>query len=581
MPAYRLTLPQLRRPTGAQRRGSIRGLVRSEEGGFSLIEIIVAMGVFSIVAMFTLGSLASGLNGVLLGKRREVATQEANKLLEIARSLSYDDVGLVQSPTDPTVDPAQDSAIVLDASVLKFDVNGVLEPLLWATNPTGHPFNPHKSVVSRGSTQLTRYVYVSGVDTNGDGAVDVKRVTVRVSWPGSTTPRNEVRVQTLINESGIAPVVPGGGGTPGSTGLTPLNSKSFASGGSLSIASSLLGLGGVPLLVNLPTTDGTSTFRAVSNTNCTTRSANLEVANLVNHDGYSVSVTADDDTRTPTSSTPSPQSSTGVLTIPAGPVNTMLGASIGSPIACEASVNPLGHELGTASALTALNAQTNVTALGGLLNWLLTLASVQTLPLTQSIEHEVVAEQREAHSSASAAAGLVNVLKIPGVINDGLVQVDALSYGASVRAAEGTPSAAPSVTAPTINLKVFDNGNLLPDGSICTNHSGGYCNVSVNPAAAGFTGLSIDVTRNFTQLLGLNVINLSYTTSVDILPPSKSPIAGETGPNGERRWSAEYTPVTVTASLDASILGTPIIDADVDLNLGTVLAEGCAGTTCT
>jgi prepilin-type N-terminal cleavage/methylation domain-containing protein len=578
MPRYRVLLPQLRRRTGARSRGSIRGLVQTDQRGFSLIEILIAMGIFSIIAMFTLGSLASGLNGVLLGKRREVAIQEANQLLEIARSLSYNDVGLVQPPADPTVDPAQDDAIELDGTVLSFDVNGTLEPLMWATNAVGHLFNPHKSTVSRGSTKLTRYVYVSGVDTSGDDVPDIKRVTVRVSWPGSGAPRNEVRAQTMINESGVVPTVPGSGGTI-TSGLTPLTSKTFATGGSLSVSSPLLGLG-APLHLNLPTSDGSSTFRAVSNTNCTTKSADLEVENLVDLDGYAVSVTADDDSRTPTSSQPSDQSSSGLLTIPAGPVNTLLGASIGSPISCEASVNPLGHELGTASALSALNAQTNVTALGGLLNWLLTLASVQTQPVSQSIDHEVVDDQREVYANSTAAGGLVNVLKIPGVIGDGLVRVDALDYGASVRAAEGTPSAAPTVTAPTINLRVFDNGNKLPNGSVCQSHSGGYCIISVDPSAAGFTGLSINVTHNFTELVGLNLVNLSYTTSVDILPPSKSSLAGETGPNGERRWSAEYTPLTISAALDASVLGVSIIDADVDLNLGTVQAKGCAGATC-
>ncbi len=574
MSAYRVLLPQLRRPTGARRRRNIRGLVRTEEGGFSLIEILIAMGIFSIVAMFTLGSLASGLNGVLLGKRREVATHEANQLLEIARSLSYNDVGLVQPPIDPTVDPVQDDAIELDGTVLSFDVNGVLEPLIWATNPAGHPFNPHKSTVSRGSTQLTRYVYVSGLDTTGDGIPDIKRVTVRVAWKGDGTPRNEVRAQTMINESGIVPSVPAPDGQ-----LAPLTSKTFATGGSLSVTSSLLGLG-APLHVNLPTSDGSSTFRAVSNTNCTTKSADLEVADLVDLNGFAVSVTADDDSRTPTQSQPSPASSTGVLTIPAGSVQSLLGASIGSPIACEASVNPLGHELGTGSALSALNAQTNVIALGGLLDWLLTLASVQTLPVSQSIDHQIVNDQREVYANSTVAGGLVNVLKIPGIFADGLVRVDALNYGASVRAAAGTPSAPPTVTAPAINLRVYDNANQLPNGTVCTSHSAGYCLVSVDPSAVGFTGLSISLTHNFTQLLGLNIVNLSYTTRIDILPPSKSPIAGSTGANGERLWSAEYTPLAISASLDASILGTAIIDADVDLKLGTVRAEACAGVVC-
>lgn len=572
MPAYKFLLPQIRRPSGAGSTGRVRGLVRSDESGFSIVEILVSIGVFAIIATFMAGSLAAGLRGVLDGKRREVATQEGNRLLEIARSLSYADLGLVR--TDPTI--PTDPAVQVQppaTGVESYLVDGVWEPIIWAANAFGHPLSPHISSVDRGSTSLTRYVYVSGADTTGDAVADAKRVTVRVTWrnAGSAGPVNEIRAQTLVNESGAVPPGPGS---------TPLTGNSFATGGTLSVASSLLGLG-APLHVNLPTSDGNSTFRAVSNTNCTTTSANLEVLDLVDLDGYSVSVTADDDPRTATPSNPPPQSSTGVLAIPGGPVSSLLGATIESPISCEADVNTLGHESGTASALSALTAQTNVIALGGLLDWLLTLASVQTQPVTQSIDHEIVSDQREVSASAGAATGLVNVLKIPGVIEDGLVRIDALSYGASVRGAEGTPSVAPTATAPTINLRVFDNGNKLPDGTVCQSHSGGYCIISVNPSAAGFTGLSFDVTHNFTHLIGLDIVNLSYTTSVDVLPASKSPVAGVEGPNGERRWSAEYTPVVIAASLDADVLGTPIIDADVDLNLGTVSAEACAGATCT
>jgi hypothetical protein len=537
------------------------------------------MGIFSLVALFTLGALGSGLRGVLLAKHREVATEEANRILEIARSLSYNDVGLVQTPTDPTI--ATDTAnIQQHNSVLSYLVNGVWEPIVWATNMTGHPFNPHIQTLQRGSTTLKRYVYVTGVDTSGDGIADVKRVTARVSWDNTTSSAaNEVRAQTMINESGIVPTGPGSsGGT--TSGLTPLTATTHSTGGSLTIEDALIGTG-VPLHISLPTSDGSSTFRAVSNTNCTTRSASLEAGNLGNAPGYSVSVTADDDSRTPTSSQPSAKTSNGVLTVPAGALSTILGSSIGSPISCEASVNPLGHELGSASALTAMNAQHSVVALGGLLNWLLTLASIQTQPVSQEVTHEVVSGNREVHSSSTTATGLINVLKIPGVIADGLVRVDATNIAASVRASEGTPSQAPSVTAPAVNLRVFDNGNHLPNGSVCQSHQSGYCLLSVNPSSSGFTGLSIDVTNTFTQLVGLNVVNLSYTTSVDIFPPSKSPTAGVVGPNGERRWSAEYTPMAISASLDASVLGASIIDSSVGLNLGTVQAKACAGTTCT
>jgi prepilin-type N-terminal cleavage/methylation domain-containing protein len=547
-----------------------RGVARAEanaDEGFSVIEVMVAIGVFAIVAIFMSQTLASGLRGVLGGKRREVATQEANKTLEIARSLSYDAIGLVQADaTIPT-----DSAITTQAGKLSYRSASTWEPLIWANNPAGHPFNPHLTAISRGSTQLSRYVYVTGVDSNSDGTIDLKRVLVRVAWDtdSSTGAINEVRAQTLIHkDAGVT--------CPG-CGNVPLTSTAFATGGTLSVNSSLLGLT-APLALTLPNTTGNSTFRAVSDVNCTGTSTGINVLDVVSLPGESVSVSADDDSRTAKASAPAAQTKTGALSIPLGPVRNILGSVINSPVSCEADVNALGHELGTGSSLGTLNATSNVTALAGALNWVMTLASVQTLPVSQQIDHEVVASQREAHSQAAVSTGLVNVLKLPAAgITDGLVRVDAVSYGASVRGAGGTPSAAPTITAPTIAMRIYDNGNKL---SGCSSRSGGYCVISVNPSAGAFVGVNFSVTHNFTQLLGINVINLSYTTNVSILPPAKSALAGVTGANGEKRWEAEYSPLTISANLSANILGVPLINATVDLNLGTAQAKACAGVTC-
>lgn len=533
----------------------------------------MAIGIFAVIAAFMSQELAGGLRGVLGSKRREVATQEANRVLEIARSLSYGAVGLVSAdPTIGTCASLADSALSCQAGKISYHLSGsTYEPIVWATSPSGHPFNPHTAAVARGSTDLTRYVYVTGVDSNADGTIDMRRVFVRVSWDdsGSRGPKNEVTAQTLIHPNG----------TPTGAGAgTPLTGESLATGGSLKIDSSLLGLS-APLHITLPTSTGSSRFRAVSTTNCSTKSAAVNVLDVVDLSGEPVTVTADDDSRTETPSDPAAQSKTGVLNIPAGPVANLVGSTISSPITCEADIAEYGHEAGTGSPLaTSLNAQTDVLGLGGDLNWLLTLASVDTLPVTQEINHEIVNGQREVHSRASAASGVISILKLPSAgITDGLVRIDGLSYGASVRAADGTPSAAPAVTAPTISLGIYDNGNKIPG---CTSRSGGYCVLSVNPAAAGFAGATYNVTHDFTQLLGLNAINLSYTTTVSILPPTKTPVAGEIGANGEKRWSAEYTPMSVATHLNASVLGNELINANVDLDVGTVRARACAGTTC-
>jgi hypothetical protein len=367
---------------------------------------------------------------------------------------------------------------------------------------------------------------------------------------------------------------------------TPLTADTFAAGGTLRVNSALLGLTN-PVTIALPNSKGKTESKLVSKATCTTQSTSIRATDLIDLAGYAVTVTADNDAATATPSDPAASTDNGVLTIPAGPVNSILGSTIGSPVSCDAAANPYPSEEGSASALSALNAQTNVTALGGLLDWALTLASVATQPVTQDITNEIVNDQREAAASTANAIGTAQLLKIPGVIGSGLVQLDAFSYGASVRGAAGVPSAAPSITSPTFTVRVFDNNTALGatcNGVVATgitaSRSGSYCVVTINPAANGFIGRDITLSHNFTQLLGLNVVNLSYATTISILPSTKTDADGEEGPNGERRWSAEYTPIAVSASLEADVLGVDIIDADVDFNLGQVSAKACAGAAC-
>jgi hypothetical protein len=549
---------------------------------------MIAMGVFSIVAVFMTQTLGTGLRGVLGGKRREIAIQEGQRLLEIARSLSYDAIGLASSDATINTDTAIQTQNFGTPAVAKkaFRSGADWEPILFVANPAGHPFNPHIADFTRGSSDLTRYVYVTGIDDDGDGAFDLKRVTARVTWndAGSRGPKNEIRVQTIVSEASL--IATGTGTT-----TTRLTGGAFASGPTVTVgASTLLGLN-APLNIALPTTTGDSDYRAVSKTNCTAKSLAMNVLDVLDLPAESVAVSADDDSRTTTSATPASQSKPGALAIPG--VGNLLAQAINSPVSCEANVNTLGHELGTGAALsTALNTQTNILGLGGLIDWLLTLASVQGEPVTQQIDHQVVSGQREVSSQSSAALGLVQALKLPfGGLNNGLVQIDALSYGASVRGAEATPSAAPAITAPNFVIRVFDSGSRL--GAACTTgltltpgitaaRSGSYCVYTVNPVASGFTGVHIPVTHNFTSLLGLNVVSVAYTIEVDILAPAKNGVAGTTQANGEKTWSAEYTPLSVTASLDVGVplLSLNLVDADVDLNLGTVQAQACAGATC-
>lgn len=565
----------------------------NDERGFSIIEVVVAMALFAIVATFMSQTLAGGMKGVLGAKRREVATHEGTRTIEIARSLSYNAIGLdVTDPADATI--ATDPAIQDQAGVKKYLVGTEWEPIIDSTG-ADNPFNPHILEVTRGSTKLTRYVYVTGVDSDADGTQDLKRVTVRVSWDsaGSAGPKNEIRAQTLINPEGIV--------TTGD--ITPLKTDSFVSGGTVTVKSDTGVLTGLvpavlpetPESITLPNSTGASTYRAVSTTSCTTRSTALSGAGTTIYGGEPVSVTADDDAQTTAETNPAPQTYSSIPPVTVGGVDAisdlLLQATVSSPVSCQATAEDndgatptddgYPYEAGSASSPGTLELVQSLTGLGlALPSTSLTAVSVAPQPISQSIDDQLVSGSRETLASAQGSIGTVNILKLPGVFADGLVRVDGLTYGVAVRGAAGTPSAAPTVTSPTINMRIYDVDSQIPNGS-CASRTGGYCVISVNPAAVGFTGAAFDVSTS----VNVGLTQLIYEIHVNLHPPAKDTVDGVVGPNGEKRWSAEYTPISVSARLRASLtvplVGSAVLsDTTADVTLGSAKAEACAGVTC-
>jgi prepilin-type N-terminal cleavage/methylation domain-containing protein len=564
----------------SRRRSWARGPVRSKQSGFTVIEVTIAIALFALIAAFTSSLLASSMRGVLLSKRREVATLEANKVLELARSVSYNSLGLSQND-DPTI--ATDSAIQTPAGgVRSYLVGSTLEPIVWDTSGAGGPLNPHQlqicpsCVVKRGSTKLTRYVYVTGVDTSNppDGTFELKRMTVLVSWDpaGTVGQANSVRAQTLVNPEDIV----------NKTGLVPQTSSTSSSGGSATVSNGLI-LPATPVTVSLPTTSGSSSHKSVSTTNCTGNATSI--SGLTNtYGGNSVSVTADDDAQSPTPSSPAPQQWSTSNSV--GGATDLEGLLVGAPITSSGSCTAIAsdhdgqpptddglpYERGTSPAAVSMNLTTGLTGAGLPSNPVLTALSVSPHTVTQEIDHQDVNGSREVLSTASSGQGPLKVLMIPGVFDQGLASFDAMSYTAAVRSAEGLPSSPPTVTAPsTIVLHIFDP---LPRQLTCTTRTGDYCNINVDPHVGVSKRRSGSVTRSLTTL--------TYDVQIDVLPPAADPANGVDGPNGERRWSAQYIPISLTARLTVRVGALPIVLTDtlVHVDFGSVSASACAGVTC-
>lgn len=579
-----------------------------------MIEVVIAIGIFGLVSAFVSGMLATGLRGTLLAKRREVAIQEASRLLELARSLSYNELGLAQPSADPTI--STDTAIQSQGGVLSYLIDDadpdLWEPIMWALNPTGHPFNPHRSSFKRGATTLTRYVYVSGHDANYDGAVDFKRVSVRVTWneAGTQGPVPEVRAQTYIHPGGLVsaptgasgsgPTGPSGSGT--TTGLTPMTADASAASVTGAVKSARGDLATLtnavlpanPVLLTQPTSQGRTTFRALSTVDCASTSTFLQGG--ATHGRHPAVAFADDDSRTDAEENPpdtswsgSPPDSIGGGT---DVDDLVVETSFASSVSCHASALPpvgapppeddrLPHERGTGSGPTTLTMTEDLTG-AGLPSSLLTILEAPNPTITQDIDHALVSGTREIWAASTVNnGGATRVMVIPGVMEQGLVRVDPFSYDASLAASPLTPSRAPdvNVSAP-IQLQVFDPAAAIPS---CTSRSGSYCNLTIDPLAAGFTGRNVDVSGSVLANGGLT--NVGFKVTVQALPPNVGPAAGTLGPDGERRWVADYVPLAVTTELtiDVTVLGAgtvTLVRSTADLGFGQVSVDGCAGAVC-
>lgn len=77
---------------GFARSGVARKMQNSKKG-FSIMEVVAAIGIFTVVFISIYGSFKAGLTSLMQSRRRTEATALANEKMEIIRNLPYDSVG--------------------------------------------------------------------------------------------------------------------------------------------------------------------------------------------------------------------------------------------------------------------------------------------------------------------------------------------------------------------------------------------------------------------------------------------------------------------------------------------------------
>ncbi len=256
------------------------GLSAREEGGFALIEVVIAFSVL-LIALLGIG-FEMGTQYASIGASHNEQTGDAvlNRLLDEARALPYTVVAKGLSNTDASVSSTSTyirktgtgTAIwVFEDSALGSG-NGTGEVVNHYSPPTGlsppPPFYPHKSCFSEKGASVTctggQYFtaltfptkYGSKVTTGTTGKVlaatwlsKVIRVTVLVSWraPGNGSP-TAVAGQTLIFAKTVACTSLGLLSTPSAASCQPnFTATSRAGGGVVAVKPSTGAPAGEPI----------------------------------------------------------------------------------------------------------------------------------------------------------------------------------------------------------------------------------------------------------------------------------------------------------------------------------------------
>lgn len=568
-----------------------RARLRSDERGFSLIEVMVAITVI-FGALTALAYTATiGFDHIGYARERQQGTGLANQLMEEVRGLAYERIQQGLLTTDVAADPRAVTGCSGDAAgVYRYETCAGEKIVHSSGLSPASPLVPNNGTISSGFPTPYQYrVYV----TNDDPGVDPYRVTVVVSWASRrfSTTANEVQTQTLIfSPSGCV-----------STTTHPFQApcQPFFFGQALVPRPTFTVSGTVEALSAFdsavfhgPSVEANVQIEQVAQVQTSVQTSGVErtvSGTLTQAAGARTSRTADNDPSTATgeySVNTSVSGAAGSLSHGAGS-NTLVVSNGGAgdagsvasavaasatapcpPSATESDSQPCGHASGrqqnTASAVLTLGEVKDVN-LGST-----TLARMQapgaSSPSTAFSDRElgVGGADGRLEQSANRVLGTVNIGGLPSVMtapanwnganawNGYLVSL--VGYQDSASAQAGTSAPAPSASR---------------SGTIHYWNGTGYTSVAVG--SAGTLNLSVSLAQ---VIDGENVtVSLSGTTAPASNITSSTPSGGGSITRNEVRAEAG-SPLVGSFTYTIAVNGETVVDLSVAVSLGNLLARG-------
>ncbi len=169
------------------------------EGGFTLVELMVASGVMATALAMLAGVLTSGLSATAYARERQSANSLANQVLEQIRGLPFNRMksGLLTSDLagDPNIlqTGCPTAPCIGGESIVNSGGVSAVTPLV-----------PHRQTITVGKTAFTVSAYITYY--NNDATSDARRATAVVTWSSVlANTQKSVSVQTILFDTQTGP----------------------------------------------------------------------------------------------------------------------------------------------------------------------------------------------------------------------------------------------------------------------------------------------------------------------------------------------------------------------------------------
>ncbi|MDR9452200.1 MAG: hypothetical protein RI637_13400, partial [Acidimicrobiia bacterium] len=182
------------------------------ESGFTIVESVIALGIVFALVVALLRTMDSGTRIVIETKRQAAATAFASELLERARSLEWDHIGLTVLANGTTCPDQVGCATFSDPVTGEFGTDLTInlltgnwqfggEEIVFVNGATFDPFLSFHDQQTRDNTPFDRYLFVTSVRSDpADPATErFRRITAVVEWATATGIRHDVRLSTLMS----------------------------------------------------------------------------------------------------------------------------------------------------------------------------------------------------------------------------------------------------------------------------------------------------------------------------------------------------------------------------------------------